>query len=263
MNRSAPPVFQPFVLTKKTAALQRLGDYVRQGYRWYVSGALPLEKVLSFCQKQDARHGLGWSVVRTREARKAGRAVYRLLLLRQEREPDLTYFWLLRTEGEQSPESQRESWRDATKKGERLTFEGYELYRDSKPGTDHPVWTWRIPLDAEKELRERVILLIRRKQDGLLQDLLDGVYRAPGFSGVRHQLKKLRQLVCSEWKRSRKDSEPMPVIPDRIGYVRRLPNLGQPLWEILEGKPRQRAVRAAKALPLRGKRGGGVPDAER
>ena len=236
--------YVPFVFIKKTVALQRLSDAVRTGYRWYVTGSLPLEKIDGFCRKQEERYDLSWSPVRTRAARKAGRAVYRLLLLRQDREPDLIHWWLLRTEGEMSAEASREKWRDAHR--DRILFQGYEVVRTTKPGTDHAVWTWRMPLGAERELRERVILLIRQKRDRELQELIDGVWRAPGFSGVRDQVKKVRTLLVREWKRSRAEGEAMPAVPERMGYLRRLPSLGQPLTEILGGKVRQRAVRKSK-----------------
>lgn len=236
--------YVPFVFIKKTVALQRLSDAVRTGYRWYVAGSLPLSKISAFCEKQSERYDLSWSPVRTRAARKEGRAVYRLLLLRQEREPDVIHWWLLRTEGEMSSEAGRERWCDAHR--DRILFQGYELVRTTKPGADHAVWTWRMPLGSERELRERVILLIRQKRDRELQELIDGVWRAPGFSGVREQVKKVRTLLVREWKRSRSEGEAMPAVPERIGYLRRLPSLGQPLPEILGGKVRRRAVRKSK-----------------
>ncbi|MBW8066249.1 MAG: hypothetical protein GJU77_04450 [Ferrovum sp.] len=236
--------YVPFVFIKKTVALQRLGDAVRGGYRWYVTGSLPQSKISTFCEKQSARYDLSWSPVRTRAARKSGKAVFRLILLRQDREPDVIHWWLLRTEGEMSSEAGREKWRNAHR--DRIFFQGYELVRTTKSGADHAVWTWRMPPDAERELRERVILLIRQKRDRELQELIDGVWRAPGFSGVRDQVKKVRTLLVREWKRSRAEGEAMPAVPERIGYLRRLPSLGQPLTEILGGKVRQRAVRKSK-----------------
>ena len=39
----------------------------------------------------------------------------------------------------------------------------------------------------------------------------------------------------------------MPAIPERNGYLRRLPSLGWPLDALLGGKPCQRAVRKPKS----------------
>ncbi|WP_436395505.1 hypothetical protein ACSDBR_15560 [Acidithiobacillus ferriphilus] len=39
----------------------------------------------------------------------------------------------------------------------------------------------------------------------------------------------------------------MPAIPERNGYLRRLPSLGWPLDALLGGKPCQRAVREPKS----------------
>ncbi len=41
--------------------------------------------------------------------------------------------------------------------------------------------------------------------------------------------KKLAKLIHQEWKRSRGQEEVMPGIPERIGYLRRLPSMGRPL----------------------------------
>jgi hypothetical protein len=101
----------------------------------------------------------------------------------------------------------------------------------------------------EQALRDTVVLVIRQKRDVQLEQLIESVWRAPGFSGIRDQVKKLAKLMHQEWKRSRGQDEVMPVIPERIGYLRRLPSLGRPLDELLGGKPRQRAVRKPKASP--------------
>jgi len=239
--------YAPFVLTKKTVAMQRLSDAVRTGYHHVVSGMIPLDKAAAFCEKQADRYRLAWSPVKTREDRKAGKAVYRLILLQQESAPEEIHWWLLRTEGEMSPEAQREKWRDGLR--DKITMGAYELVRHTKVGVDHPVWTWRMEKVREQALRDTVVLVIRQKRDAQLEQLIESVWRAPGFSGIRDQVKKLAKLMHQEWKRSRGQDEVMPVIPERIGYLRRLPSLGRPLGELLGGKPRQRAVRKPKASP--------------
>ncbi len=236
--------YSPFVFTKKTVAMQRLSDAVRTGYAHTVSGVIPLEKAAAFCAKQAERYSLAWSPAKTRASRRAGKAVYRLVLLQQESAPEEIYWWLLRTEGAMSPEAQREHWRDGLR--DKITIGAYELVRRTKVGVDHPVWTWRMEKAREQALRDSVVLLIRQKRDAQLEQLIESVWRAPGFSGIRDQVKKLAKLIRQEWKRSRGQEEVMPAIPERIGYLQRLPSLGRPLDALLGGKPRQRAVRKPK-----------------
>lgn len=238
--------YVPFVFSKKTVAMQRISDAVRIGYHYAVSGTIPLEKAQSFCEKQAERYDLAWSPVRTRAARKAGQAVYRLLLLVEENSPDTVQWWLLRTDGSMMPEAQREQWRNALK--DRITIGAYELVRQTKAGADHPVWTWRMEKDREQALRDSVVLLIRQKRDAQLEALIESVWRAPGFSGIREQIKKTARLIHQEWKRSRSQDEVMPAIPARIGYLRRLPSVGRTLDELTSGKPRQRGVRKGRSV---------------
>ena len=100
----------------------------------------------------------------------------------------------------------------------------------------------------ERVLRDTLMLLIRQKRDAQLEQIIESVWRVPGFSGIRDQVKKLAKLLHQEWKRSRGQDEAMPAIPERIGYLRRLPSLGRRLEELLAGKPRERAVRKAKVV---------------
>jgi hypothetical protein len=51
---------------------------------------------------------------------------------------------------------------------------------------------------------------------------------------VREQVKKMGSLIKEEWKRSRSKTEPLPEIPQRIGYVQRLPNKGKYLKALLK-----------------------------
>jgi hypothetical protein len=102
----------------------------------------------------------------------------------------------------------------------------------TKPGADHPVWTWRYTRTRYEELREAVVQSIRRKRDDELRQLIHTLWRSPGFSGIREQVKKIADVIRSEWKRTRSNSETMPEIPARLGYVRRLPDVGKRLLEL-------------------------------
>jgi len=82
-------------------------------------------------------------------------------------------------------------------------------------------WTWRYRTDRYDELRESLIRAVRNRRDDELRRLIQVIWTTPGFSGSRAQVKKYRELLIGEWKRSR-SKDPPPELPRNIGYVRRL-----------------------------------------
>jgi hypothetical protein len=81
-------------------------------------------------------------------------------------------------------------------------------------------------------MHDEIVRVIRSRHDSRLEQIIYSLHRSPGFSGVRQQVKKLWSLTKKEWNRSRGKSEVMPEIPKNIGYVRRLPDVGD-LWSEL------------------------------
>ena len=239
-----------FVFTKKAALMQRLADYVRTGHRWYVCGEIPPEKAGYLAAKFDALYGVGMTHMQQYRRRKAGQASFRLLMLHLEYSGDFLYphnsnlyWWLLRTDGELPPEARKEKWRDALE--DRITLTGYELVRYTRPGAAKPVWTWRMTEYAEQVCRARIRYAVCKGREDILQGVIyDKWHAAPGFAGIRKQVKKMRALILSDWRRSGRKF-PRPEIPTRIGYVRRLPDLGRKLSEL---GVKKRAARRQKDL---------------
>lgn len=217
-----------FVFTKKTALMQRLADLVRSGHHMYVAGVISSEKAGWFAGKQHYRYEVGQDRFASSRQRKSNRAVFRLLMLHVEGESDLRW-WLLRTDCDIPTESKRETWRNALT--DRIQLTGYELVRLTKIGQAKPSWTWRYSNDRYESLRESILRAIRNRRDDELRQLIHTIFRTPGFSGSRDQVKKLVDLIRQEWKRSR-GCEKMPEIPKRLGYVRRLPDTGLKLSEL-------------------------------
>jgi len=117
-----------------------------------------------------------------------------------------------------------EKWRDAL--SDRVIVTGYELVRLTKPEEPRPVWTWRYTKHRHDDLRNEIIDCIRRRKDRDLVQLIATTWRSPGFHGIRDQVKKFKELIQAEWKRTRGSKEGLPDIPDRIGYLRRLSDVG-------------------------------------
>lgn len=218
-----------FVLTKKTVLMQRLADLVRTGHTMYVEGQIPAEKAPYFAAKLDSLYLVGQNKLQASRHRKAGNASFRLLMLASEGDAQIRWY-LLRTDGRMPAEASREKWRDAF--DDRIALTGYELVRLTKPGASAPVYTWRYTRERAQDLRDAILHAIRTKRDDELRQLIHSIFKTPGFAGARDQVKKMVDLVKEEWKRSRGKAEPLPEIPARLGYVRRLPDVGLKLSEL-------------------------------
>lgn len=211
-----------FVFTKKAALMQRLGDLVRTGHVQYVEGSIDLAKAPFFAAKLDHLYRVGLTRLEASRRRKTGDAAFRLLMLTEESDKPIRW-WLLRTVGNMPPEGHREKWRDALR--DRIKMTGYELVRQPRPGKSVASWTWRYTKEREADLRDAIVRAVRTKRDDELRQLIHVIWRTPGFAAARAQVKKMGQLIVGEWKRNRGD-DPMPELPTRMGYVRRLPDVG-------------------------------------
>jgi len=221
----------PFILTKKTVFMQRIADLVRTGHNLYVQGVIPLEKAGFLAAKFEQRFQVERNKLEASRARKRGEHSARLLFWLSD-ESEQVHWILLFCPGSVIDES--EKWRYALSDLIQLT--GYQLVRLTKSGADHPVWTWRYTRSRYDELREAVVQAIRRKRDDELRQLIHTLWRSPGFSGIREQVKKVGDLIRSEWKRTRGKNETMPEIPARLGYVRRLADIGLPWSELIKNQ---------------------------
>lgn len=227
-----------FVITKKTVVMQRLADLIRSGHRWYITGQIASDKAGYFAGKMDALYQVGLARLEQSRKRKTGQASFRLLMLHQD-SSDLLSWWLLKTDGSTPTEATREKWRDAL--DDRVELTGYELVRQTRSGAKTAAWTWRYTKTREADLRDVLIHAIRTKRDDQVRQLIQTIWRTPGFAAARAQVKKIQVLILAEWKRSR-GTDPLPEIPDRIGYVRRIPDIGRKLSE-LGGKRAVRKIR--------------------
>jgi hypothetical protein len=224
----------PFILTKKTVFMQRICDLVRTGHNHYVQGTIPLEKAGFLAAKFEQRFQVERNKLESSRARKRGEHSARLLFWLPE-ESEQVHWILLFCPGSVIDES--EKWRYALSDLIQLT--GYQLVRLTKSGADHPVWTWRYTRSRYDELREAIVQAIRRKRDDELRQLIHTLWRSPGFSGIREQVKKVGDVIRSEWKRTRGKNETMPEIPSRLGYVRRLPDIGLPWSELMKTRKKE------------------------
>ena len=223
---TAKPALDPFVHTKKTTFMQRVADLVRSGHNLYVLGDLPLAKFATLASKFAQRYPIERGKLEASRGRKRGEASARLLAYQLDGEPQLHWI-LLYCQG--TTEDHQEKWRDALV--DRIELTGYELVRQTRVGAKHPAWTWHYTRKRNDELRSAILVAIRTRHDEQLRQLIQTIWRTPGFAGARAQVKKMEKLLRDDWKRNR-GSDELPEIPARLGYVRRLADVGK-VWSEL------------------------------
>ena len=244
----------PFVFTKKSPYMQRIADLVRSGNVRYISGQIKPGKLGPLAAKFAGRYAMPKSKVALFRAKRTSAGAARLLAWLDD-SSGMIHWTLFYWPGDVPCTA--EKWLDPTK--QRIALTHYELVRITKPGTKAPVWTWKYERDQYHHLRDEIIAAIRLRQDARLEQIIHSLHRSPGFAGVREQVKSLWRLIKSEWRRVRSKSEPCPVIPANIGYVRRLPDVGLPWSELMKQKgasdgntpesPRRKARRDSILVP--------------
>jgi hypothetical protein len=97
-----------------------------------------------------------------------------------------------------------------------------------KPG--RPVLTWRMRREVYEVWRDRALSAARGHNTFVLQQLLEELYRVPGFYGARQQVGKIVGLLRREYRRRHGSLAGCPKLP-RLYYVTRRPNQGKRLSE--------------------------------
>lgn len=226
MSKMSEKIPELFVFDRKAVMMQRIADNVRSGHFFYVQGECSIHKLDSLYKKFAKFYNCHYDKLKASRYRKKGFASARFFAYVPENS-DKAHWLLARTKGDfEVPEvAKLEKWRDALK--DRINLTGYELVRITKEHEPKPVWTWRYTKTRESEIRDAIVSAIRHKQELSLNQLINTVWRSPGFAGVRDQVKKMGNLIKEEWKRSRSATEKMPEIPKVIGYIRRIKNEGR------------------------------------
>ncbi|MGK5033200.1 hypothetical protein [Janthinobacterium sp. MDT1-19] len=220
----------PFIITKKAVFMQRVSDLVGLGYDRYVFGQIPINKVGYFSAKLHLNYCAFDNKLTAHRQRKKGYASSRLLLYFPGGIQQCTWILLLTPGNWPTHHQGNEKWLNPTEK--RIEFGGYELVRHIRAGNSESSWTWRYTSRQYDDLRDSIVLSIRRHHTQHLETLIDTIWRSPGFGGVREQVKKFSDLIKAEWTRTGVGD--IPKIPKGMGYVRRLPDKGKLLSKLLK-----------------------------
>jgi hypothetical protein len=229
MPNEKTPSLNPWIFTKKTVFMQRVADKVRGGSNLYIQGCCGIEKTAFVFQKFADRYAILASKS-TQDRRRLSELNRYYWMAYFEPDTQLVHWLLLLSPGK-NPDT-TDAWKCPS--AQRIKLTGYELVRLTRTGSAKPAWSWRYTRERHDEIRNALASAIRGRRDLDLQQLVHSIWRSPGFSGVREQVKKMRLLITNEWQRSRSTAEVLPDIPRLIGYVRRLPDVGEPWSEIMK-----------------------------
>lgn len=237
----------PFVFTYKTPFMQRIADMVRSGHTQFTMGTIPLNKAGFLAFKFEQMFHTGRSKLEACRARKNGESSARVLFLHHAEDEHLS--WILLYQPGTVPDQSGQKWLDAIT--DKIVITNYQLVRHTRIGSKKPAWSWRYSPKQYGLLHNSIVQAIRAKRDTELVQLIGSISRSPGFALVREQVKKLKELVQSEWKRRRAKSETMPVLPHH-GYSRRLVDRGCWLSELktsISAKELRTAISVAPVMP--------------
>lgn len=213
-------MYDPPIQRHKTIVMQRIQQAASRGYNLYTYGSVPYKKAPALADKFAEKYGIHLNE-NQRGYRKRLKRSNAFLYLYPKKDSDLMLWWLLATEGEGTVHTE-EVLKSIYNKHERLTWDGdYELVVMPKDDSK-PTVTWRMTRGCYKDWNDRIRKSIRQKYtDDKARQAVWSLGRAPGFSGVRSQVKRLHAVFRAEWKRTRRQTDTMPSIAS-IGYVRGL-----------------------------------------
>ena len=146
----SPPVFEPFVHTKKTPFMQRMSDLARAGYTHWIGGVTTTDKLQGIADKFVERFRIDRDKSNVYKAIQRGEAAARLLSWCDEKSTRVHWVLMIKPEKAKTDDGKirlrgkavvldkSEKWRDLTTASGRLTLTGYELVREPKPKKNKP-----------------------------------------------------------------------------------------------------------------------------
>ena len=218
------------IFTSRVLAMQRMQDSLVHGYTHFTCGSLPIPRAPKVITKFDINYQVfGDRNLRARRKR-ANLGNANLILLKKD---SMIHWWLFVTPpagGDHAAHS-LEKLRDSTLRDERVQIDGFELVTLPKKGTEKTKLTWRMTQQKYQDWRMSIIDTIRKGSAHAMHNMSYQLWTSPGFSGIRSQIGHLAALYNAEVKRaSRKNA---PALPKCLPYVRRLPNQGITLLQLL------------------------------
>jgi len=225
-------MYDPPIQRHKTVVMQRIQQAASRGYSLFTFGTVPYKKAQAFADKIATNYKVDLNENQRGYRRRLKRA-NAFLFLYPKKDTDLFHWWILATEGTGAIHD-KERLFSIFDKQNRLTWDNdYELVVMPKENSKHTM-TWRMTRKCYQSWNDRIRKSIRQKYtDDKARQAAWSLGRAPGFSGIRLQVKRLYTIFSSEWKRTRRETDTMPTLP-KVGYVRGLKSDTIPISTIVK-----------------------------
>ena len=216
----------------KTACMQRIQKLVVKGYIRYTSGVVTHIKALKLVAKFEENYATHLNENQRLYRKKKGLANTKLIMYPKPNSQAFLW-WLLVTDGKGKVETS-EQLKGVTESSTRLEwFDDYEMVMLLREGREKPIITWRMTKQCFSAWNTRIRHAVRSKSDENIKQTTWSLHRVPGFSELRIQVKQLRQLIFSEWKRTRPNTEELPIMPKSVTYVTNADTSSVPLSQIV------------------------------
>ena len=179
---------------RKTRVMHRIQQLVARGYTCYTCGEVRADRAQKLVERFVENYQVSATESQRRYAKQQGRARAYLLLYPLKGE-EIFLWWLLVTDGSGAVH-ERESLHRVTESSSRLNWHGdYELVVLNRPGKTAPVVTWRMTRKSYAAWHDRIRTAVRdRRSNILVRQAIWSLFRAPGFSEVRKQVKALAKI---------------------------------------------------------------------
>ncbi|WP_312283943.1 hypothetical protein [Candidatus Igneacidithiobacillus taiwanensis] len=226
--------FDPLVFDNKVAFMQQIMTFVRLGFTNYITGEIIPEKADGLVKKFARYYDINQDRHQRLRAKKRGEGCAVLVLYQSKKEPLSPILWALLVTNGEHVAHKAEPLKDALNPKTALNITGYELVKITKKDIAKPVWSWRMSKQTYESWQLRIIEAVRSKNNARIKIEVDSLHKSPGFAAIRQQIRKLNKLLKGEWKRAGHEKGFPPGLPQRLYYVKRLPNTGKQLSVIVK-----------------------------
>lgn len=211
----------PILTLKKSAFLQRIARSVKHGSHLYLNGQTKFDKLPQLTQKLAHRYPINLPEHKQSRRKKQKLGTWKWYGYVLPHNPQKVIWVLLYCPGSELDES--DQWKHVFKRGQYLNIDGLELVRITRKGKEKPVLTWRMNRSNYDRLRDKIVTAVRHQDQHDLEALFLMISKLPGFSELREQVYKLKELARKEWMRRIPDTHEVPdYLKRKHHFLRRL-----------------------------------------
>lgn len=177
------------LITTRLSFLQQVQKAAGNGYRYYTSGTVEIEKLPSLVKKFQNNYSTNLTRQQAYRQRQKGQASAKFYSYADETDMNGTKVcWvLLFTEGKTTATT-NENLKKLTIKKERFEYSDYQLIQ--KPRADgKQLFTFQLKTESFNYYQERIRKTARNKNISELNKLITHINKMPGFSALRVQRK--------------------------------------------------------------------------